>query len=142
MATAKLIETHKNGAEIFKGDICKAKTCEFLDEISIPKGLMALDEVEEVGINRSTRFVWWKLKNKKEKKYKKIGQTVIYNVEITGFFEKQHLSNVTGVKSKELLIHVVINDILVGEPAPDMIKFTTPVGLSRSYPVSGFEQED
>ncbi|GFQ01156.1 hypothetical protein PHJA_002259500 [Phtheirospermum japonicum] len=142
MATAKLIETHKNGAEIYHGDTCKAKALEFLDEITVPKGLLPVDEIEELGINRNTGFIWLKLKKKTDRKFKKIGQTVMFNVEITGFFEKGHMSKVTGVKAKELLVPVVVNDFHVGDPTPDMIKFTTPVGLGRSYPISAFEIGD
>ncbi|GER26037.1 hypothetical protein STAS_01655 [Striga asiatica] len=142
MSSGKLIETHKNGAEIHKGDACKAKTLEFIDEIMMPRELMPLDEIEEIGINRNAGFVWLRLKKKIEKKFKKIGSTVIYSVEITAFFEKGHMSKVNGVKAKELLLPVVVNDILVGQPGPNMIKFTTPVGLSRSHPISAFEPEN
>ncbi|KAL3624808.1 hypothetical protein CASFOL_031476 [Castilleja foliolosa] len=142
MATAKLIETHKNGAEIYHGDMCKAKALEFLDEITVPKGLLPVDEIEEFGINRNSSFMWLKLKKKMDKKFKKIGQTVLYGVEITCFFEKGHMSKVTGVKAKELLVPVAINDIRVGDPEPDMIKFTTPMGLARSHPSSAFEVGD
>ncbi|KAI3466823.1 hypothetical protein Pfo_023486 [Paulownia fortunei] len=142
MATAKLIEVHRNGAEIYNGDICKVKNQKLLDEFSVPKGLFALDKIEEFGFNRTTGFLWLRMKKKKEHKFKSIGQTVIYNVEITGFIEKGHLSKLTGVKAKELLVPVVICDLLVGDPSPGMIKFTTPVGLSRSYPLSAFQPED
>ncbi|CAA0827563.1 Protein of unknown function- DUF538 [Striga hermonthica] len=142
MASAKLVETHKTGAEIHKGGSCKAKTLEFLDEVMMPKDLLPLDEIEEIGINRSSSFVWLKLKKKTDTKFKKIGSTVIYGLEITASFKKRHMYKLTGVKAKEILLPVVVNDILVGEPEPDMVKFTTPLGISRSYPISAFEPEN
>ncbi|KAK4421081.1 hypothetical protein Salat_2058600 [Sesamum alatum] len=141
-AAGKLMETHSKGAEIHRGDISKVKTVELLEEFSLPKGLLPVDEIQELGFNRGTGFVWLKMKKKKEHKFKSIGQTVIYNVEITGFLEKGHFSKLTGVKAKELLLPVVVCDILVGDPSPDMIKFTAPVGLSRSYPLSAFAAEE
>lgn len=142
MATAKLIEAHRNGAEIYHGgNICKAKTLELLEQHSLPRGLLQLDEIEEFGYNRDAGFFWLKTTKKKEHTFKTIGQTVIYNVEIAAFIEKGHLSKVTGVKGKELLVPVTISDILVGVPTADMIRFTSPIGLGRSQPLSAFELE-
>ncbi|KAL8045636.1 hypothetical protein ABFS82_08G129600 [Erythranthe guttata] len=143
MATAKLIETHTQGAEICHGsDICKSKIQKVLEEFSFPKGLLPLDDIEEFGFNRNTGFVWMKMKKKKEHKFKSIGQTTIYNAEITCFLEKFHMSKVTGVKAKEMMIPVAVYDILVRAPAADMVKFTSAVGLSRAHPISAFELED
>ncbi|KAK4386480.1 hypothetical protein Sango_2518600 [Sesamum angolense] len=141
-AAAKLKEIHSKGADIYHGDICKGKIGELLEEFSVPKGLLPVDEIEELGFNRSSGFLWFKMMKKKEHKFKSIGQTVIYNVEITCFLEKGHLSKLTGVKTKELMLPVGITDILVGEPSPDMIKFTTAVGVSRSYPASAFAPQE
>ncbi|KAL0321362.1 UNVERIFIED_CONTAM: hypothetical protein Sradi_5397700 [Sesamum radiatum] len=141
-AAAKLMEIHSKGAEIHQGDICKVKAEQLLEEFSVPKALVPVEEIQEMGFNRSTGFLWFKMKKKVDHKFKKIGQTVIYNVEITCFLEKGHLSKLTGVKTKELMLPVGISDILVGEPSPDMIKFTTAVGVSRSYPASAFAPEE
>lgn len=142
MATAKLIETHRIGAEIYHGDICRAKTLELLKQHSLPRGLLQVDEIEEFGFNRNSGFFWLKTKKKKEHKFKSIGQTVVYNVEITAFAEKGRLSKLTGVKGKELFVPVTIGDIVVGVPSADMIKIISPIGLGRSHPISAFELEE
>ncbi|XP_051133597.1 uncharacterized protein LOC127253191 [Andrographis paniculata] len=141
-ATAKLIETHRKGAEIYQGEECKDIILKLLEEFKLPNGLLPRDEIVEIGLNRSTGFLWLKLKKKSEIKFRQIGQTVLYSVEMTGFVEPGHLSKLTGVKGKEMMIAVVISDVLVGFPSPDMIKFTTPVGLSRAHPVSAFQLPD
>ncbi|KAL2252126.1 uncharacterized protein LOC105167294 [Sesamum indicum] len=141
-AAAKLMAIHSKEADIHQGDICKVKALQVLEEFSVPKGLLPVEEIQEMGFNRSTGFLWFKMKKKVEHKFKSIGQTVIYNVEITCFLEKGHLSKLTGVKAKELMLPVGITDILVGEPSPDTIKFTTAIGVSRSYPASAFASQD
>ncbi|PIN20280.1 hypothetical protein CDL12_07043 [Handroanthus impetiginosus] len=133
---------YRSLAEIVHGAICKDKTVKLLEEFSLPRGLLPVDEIEEFSFNRSTGFIWWKLKSKKEHKFKRIGKTVVYSPEITAFIEKGHLHKITGVKARELFVLAVVCDVLVGKPSADTIKFTNPVGLSRSHPVSAFELED
>lgn len=142
MAANKLIEEHKNGAEIHHGAICREKTMKLLDEFSIPKGLFSIDKIDEFGFNRATGFMWLKIDKKKEHKFKSLGQTAAYSTEITAFLEKGHMSKLSGVKAKELLVSVTICDVLVGVPSPDMMKCTTPIGLSRIYPIAAFQLED
>lgn len=47
-----------------------------------------------------------------------------------------------GVKAKELLIWITLNEIYIDDPNSGKITFGTPTGISRSYPVSAFEVEE
>lgn len=142
MATAKIIENHSKGAEISHGAvICKEKLLKLFEEFSVPKGLFRVDEIEEVGFNRSTGFFWLRQKKKTEHKFKSVG-TLTYEAEITSFMEPRHMANITGLKGKNVFISAAVNDILVGVPSSDKIKFSSSVGLTRVQPISAFEPED
>nr|GMD93262.1 uncharacterized protein LOC104109132 [Ipomoea batatas] len=131
---------HRENAEVFTDPaMCKQKSLELLEEINMPRGLLPLDEYVEVGRNRETGFVWMKQKKAKEHKFKKIGKLVWYDTEVTAFVEDRRLKHLTGVKSKELLLWVTLTHISIPDPDAGKITFSTPAGLSRSYPVSAFE---
>nr|DAD38526.1 TPA_asm: hypothetical protein HUJ06_012848 [Nelumbo nucifera] len=117
---SQAIENYREKAEIYHGDtLCKEKSLQLLEEISLPKGLLPLDGMKEVGYNRETGF----------HTFKRIGKQVSYANEITAF-------------SKEPLIWVTLSDIYVDDPASSKISFKTPAGISRSFPVSAFELEE
>ncbi|KAJ4782010.1 hypothetical protein LUZ62_066267 [Rhynchospora pubera] len=60
-----MIESNRQGAEVYTGhDMCMKKVTEILGELHLPRGLLPLKNMEEVGYNRSTGFLW--LKQKKE----------------------------------------------------------------------------
>ncbi|XP_059439600.1 uncharacterized protein LOC132172167 [Corylus avellana] len=136
------ISNHRDDAEIHHGEaLCKQKSHELLGGISLPKGLLPLDEVVEVGYNHTTGFIWLKQKRKKEHRFRAIGRTVSYDTEVTGFVEERRMRRLTGVKSKELLIWVSISDIYVDDPGSGKITFANSTGISRTFPVSAFELE-
>ncbi|KAK4271833.1 hypothetical protein QN277_020466 [Acacia crassicarpa] len=142
MAT-QLIATHRVNAEIYHGeDLCKQKSLELLDEICLPNGLLPLDQITEVGYNRSTGFVWLKTGKKKEHRFEAIRRTVSYESEVTAFVEKHRMRMVTGVKSKELFFWITISDIFIDENDSAKICFGNPSGISRSFPVSAFQLQD
>ncbi|XVF87173.1 hypothetical protein PTKIN_Ptkin18bG0097800 [Pterospermum kingtungense] len=141
MAT-ELIENHKENAEIYYGeDVCKQKSLEMLEEISLPKGVLPVETVE-FGRNRSTGFVWMKLKKKKEHKFKLINKLVSYNTDITFFAENGRVRKMTGVKSKELFFWVSISDIFIDVSSPGKLFFGIPNGIKGHFPISAFELED
>lgn len=143
MATAQLIETHSSNAEIFHGDlVCRQRSQKLLEDLSLPKGLLPLQEVEELGYNKTTGFVWIKQKKKTQHKFKGISNTVTYDTLITAFAEERSFKKVRGVKSRELLIVVAVSDISIKDPSSGKITFSTPAGFGRSYPVSLFDLED
>ncbi|XP_073025315.1 uncharacterized protein [Primulina eburnea] len=145
MATAnELIESQSEGAQIFHGEaVCKEKIAEVLEEFSLLACLLRLKEITEFGFNRSSGFIWLKQKNKTEHKFKKIGQTILYDVEITVFVKPRHMKKLTGVKTKGLLLPMAICEIVIGSPSDDKVKFVTSTGLYRAHPMSALlEAED
>ncbi|KAG0498158.1 hypothetical protein HPP92_002849 [Vanilla planifolia] len=137
------IENNREDAEIYHGaELCKKKSMELLEQVHLPLGLLPLNELEEVGYNHKTGFVWLKQKNRTEHNFKKIGRLVSYATEVSAFVEDRRMKKVTGVKSKELLIWITLSDMYIDDPASGKITFKTPAGLSRSYPVSAFEPEE
>ena len=137
------IATHLEGAEVYYGAaICKKKSLELLDECLLPKGLLPLTDLVEVGRNRTTGFVWLKQQKSLEYRFKAIGKTVSYESEVTAFVEDRRMRRLTGVKTKEMLIWVTVSDISVDHSNPSKISFANPTGLSRSFPVSAFEAEE
>lgn len=137
------IEKQRENAEIYHGEICKAKTLELLKEIELPNGLLPLVDIEEVGRNKETGFVWLKQKNVVTHFWEKIDRNTVYDKVITAFVEKHKMKKVTGVKSKELLVWISIGEIYIKEKDPRKIEFKNPtVGISRTFPVSAFEVEE
>ncbi|KAH7568580.1 hypothetical protein ACOSP7_011579 [Xanthoceras sorbifolium] len=139
----QLIANHREGAEIYHGEsLCKQKSLELLSEIELPKGLLPLNDLVEVGYNRTTGFVWLKQKNRTDHRFRAIGRNVSYDNEVTAFVENHRMRRLTGVKSKEILIWISISEIYVDDPNSGKITFGTPTGLSRTFPISAFELED
>lgn len=140
---SKEIAQHRENAEIFHGDaICKEKSREILGEFHLPKGLLPLDDIEELGCNRSTGFVWLKHKKKKDHKFERIGRVVSYETEVTAFVEDRRMRKVNGVKTKELFIWITIADISIERSDSSKITFATSSGLSKTFPVSAFDLQE
>lgn len=141
--SAQLIESHRENAEVHTGAaVCKQKSLDLLEKINMPKGLLPLDDLVEVGYNESTGFVWLRQKKSKTHVFRAIGRSVWYDTEVTAFVEDRKMKHLTGVKSKELLIWITISYIAIKDQSSGNILFGTPTGLSRSFPISAFEKED
>lgn len=142
--SSQLVAGQRENAEVYTGEaLCKQKSRELLEEICLPKGLLPLEDLVEVGYNRSTGFVWLKQKKRKQHKFQRIGRNVSYDTEVTAFVEKQRMKKLTGVKSKELLIWVTISDIYIDDPSSGKIAFgNSTTGISRSFPVSAFDLDE
>ncbi|XP_078177153.1 uncharacterized protein LOC144571679 [Carex rostrata] len=137
------IENHREGAEVFTGhDLCMKKSIELLEELHLPRGLLPLNDLEEVGYNRSTGFVWLKQKKETTHNFKKISKNVWYAKEVTAFVEDKKMKRMTGVKAKELLIWITLTSMIIGDPEGKKITFNTPTGIGRTFPVSAFELEE
>ncbi|RWR86406.1 DUF538 domain-containing protein [Cinnamomum micranthum f. kanehirae] len=137
------IAKYRENAEIYKGhEICKQKIIDFQAELGFPTGILRLNDIIEFGYNRQAGFVWILQKEKTEHRFKKIGNTVSYDTEITTFAEHHKMRKITGIKSKEFLIWVPISDMYISDPASGKINFKTYTGLGRNLPVSGFLLED
>ncbi|CAI8617018.1 unnamed protein product [Vicia faba] len=112
----------KSESEVYYGDeICQVKSQELLEEMCLPKGLLPLKNIIEVGHHRETGFVWLKQKNSITHKFEKIGKVTSYATEVTSYVEKV---------------------IFMLNPPTGKITFQTPAGLSRTFPVSAFEIEE
>ncbi|XP_022886172.1 uncharacterized protein LOC111402239 [Olea europaea var. sylvestris] len=141
--SAQRIESHRENAEIYTDEtMCKQKSLELLEKINLPKGLLPLDDIVEVGFNEASGFIWLKQKKSKTHQFRSIGRSVWYDTEVTAFVEDRRMKKLTGVKSKELLIWVTISDIYIQDPSSGKITFGTPTGISRSFPVSAFDEEE
>uniref|UniRef100_A0A1J3FW42 DUF538 family protein n=1 Tax=Noccaea caerulescens TaxID=107243 RepID=A0A1J3FW42_NOCCA len=133
----------REGAEICNGgSICKKKADEILSTMNLPKGLLPLDDMTEIGHNKSTGYVWIKMKNKVQHRFKAIGRNVSYDSEVTAFVENRRMRALTGIKSKELLIWVTISEIFVNDQDKTKITFANRTGMSRTFPVTAFEEEN
>ncbi|KAI3877041.1 hypothetical protein MKX03_004178 [Papaver bracteatum] len=89
---SQMIENRRDNEETYTGDeICKAKSLELLNEISLPNGLLPLEDIIEVGYNRASGFVWLRQKKKKEHYFKSVGKPVSYAAEVTAFVEKHRM---------------------------------------------------
>ncbi|XP_015877316.2 uncharacterized protein LOC107413781 [Ziziphus jujuba] len=137
------IAKHIDDAEIYHGEaICKQKSRQLLQDMSLPQGLLPLNDVVEFGFNRTSGFVWLRQKTTKEHQFRAIGRSVSYDTEVMAFVEERRLRRLTGVKSKELLIWVTISDIIVNDSDPTKITFSNPTGISKTFPASAFELDD
>jgi hypothetical protein len=139
---SQAIETHRAGAEVYHGAaLCAEKSTELLSEVGLPLGLLPLADMEEVGYNRSTGFVWLRQKKSLVHTFKQIGRQVSYGAEVTAFVENRRMKRMTGVKTKELLIWVTLCDMFVDKDDPTKISFKTPTGLGRTFPAAAFAKE-
>ncbi|KAF7066214.1 hypothetical protein CFC21_072235 [Triticum aestivum] len=128
---SQLVESHRAGAEVHKGnDICKKKTVELLEVLGLPKGLFPMDDIEEVGHNCESGFVWMLQKKKNEHMFNKLNQTVSYDTEVTAFVEKGKMKKVTGVKVEDLYSLV---EVYVDESSADKVTIKTDTGLSETH---------
>ncbi|XP_037412180.1 uncharacterized protein LOC119275438 [Triticum dicoccoides] len=140
---AQAIEAQREGAEVYHGAaLCAEKAVELLAETNMPLGLLPLADIEEVGYNRATGFVWLRQKKALTHTFKQIGRQVSYGTEVTAFVEDCKMKRMTGVKSKELLIWITLCDMYIEKDDPSKITFKTPTGLGRTFPVSAFEKQD
>ncbi|XP_047059637.1 uncharacterized protein LOC124666340 [Lolium rigidum] len=140
---SQAIEKNREGAEVFHGAaLCAEKAVELLAETNMPLGLLPLADIEEVGYNRATGFVWLRQKKALTHTFKQIGRQVSYAAEVTAVVEDRKMKRMTGVKSKEILIWVTLCDMYIDKDDPSKITFKTPTGLGRTFPVSAFGKDD
>ncbi|XP_066375736.1 uncharacterized protein [Miscanthus floridulus] len=134
------IESHRAGAEVNAGDAaCRKKSVELLEELSLPKGLLPREDIQEFGYNRKTGFMWLVQRKKKVvDTFKKIKQTVSYASEVTAIAEKGKLRKITGVKTKELMPWLSVVEVYIPEALPEKVTFKTSTGLSDTFDGAAF----
>jgi hypothetical protein len=129
-------------AEIYTGDAAgQEKTRLMLAETELPSGLLPLKDIIECGYVEETGFVWLKQKKKVDHYFAKAGRYVSYAAEVSAYAEKGRLKKITGVKAKEMLIWITLNEICVDDPPTGKIHCKAMGGLSRSFPVEAFEAD-
>lgn len=99
-------------------------------------------DIIECGYEKETGLVWLKQKQKIEHVFTEIGRKVTYAPEITAYVEKNKIKKVVGVKAKELLLWLTVEEISVADKAPDKVTFTTSARLFKTFPRSAFELEE
>jgi len=136
-------EEIKAKAGYYQGhQFCQEKSKFLLTEMGLPNGLLPLQDIEECGYVKETGFVWLRQKRSITHKFEKIGKLVSYATEVSAYIEHEKIKRLSGVKAKELLIWVTLNEIFVDDPPTDKIIIKSLTGLSRTLPVSAFEIED
>ncbi|XP_010267907.1 PREDICTED: uncharacterized protein LOC104605016 [Nelumbo nucifera] len=136
-------EDIRSKAEVHYGDeVCQTKFKELLRQVEMPDGLIIVPDLEECGYLRETGFVWLKQKKKSEYRFETTGRLASYAPEITAYVEPRRIKKLSGVKSKELMIWVTVNEIYIDDPASGKITFKTTTGLSKSFPISAFDLKE
>ncbi|XP_031478063.1 uncharacterized protein LOC116249079 [Nymphaea colorata] len=136
---SQVFESMRKRAEICVGEIeCQKRAIQLLDEFNIPRGLLPLDNIVEIGLVRSEGFIWIRQKKKKDHYFEQIGRSVSFAAEVTAFIEPRRMKKVTGVKAKELLLWIGVAEMLVDNSNCGNVQFKTHTGISRSFPVSAF----
>ncbi|CAN8241327.1 unnamed protein product [Cochlearia groenlandica] len=132
-------EVRARAEKYTRDELCREKTKEFLKEVTMPNGLLPLKDIEEVGYDKETGIVWLKQKKSITHKFESIGKLVSYGTEVTAVVEVGKIKKLTGVKAKELLIWITLNELALEQTiTSEKIIFRTPAGLSRTFPVSAF----
>ncbi|KAF3778233.1 hypothetical protein EJ110_NYTH32646 [Nymphaea thermarum] len=136
---SQAIDSMRGGAEIYVGEIeCQKRAIQLLDEFGIPRGLLPLDNIVEVGIVRSEGFIWLRQKKRKDHYFEQIGRSASFAAEISAFIEPRRMKKVSGVKAKELLLWIGVSEMLVDNSSSGNVHFKTQIGISRSFPISAF----
>jgi hypothetical protein len=130
-------------AEVYQGDeISQVKSKELLLEINLPNGLLPLRDIEEVGYHRESGFVWLKQKASITHKFEKVDRLVTYGTEVTATVEVGKIKKLTGVKVRELMIWLSLNEIELDNPPTGKLTFRATTGLFRTFPTSAFEVDE
>ncbi|KAI3771791.1 hypothetical protein L6452_02959 [Arctium lappa] len=132
-------ETRASATEVLSRDeICRERLKSLLIEMGLPNGLLPLDDIEEFCYVKDTDFVWIKQKKEKVHKIDQIDKLVSYETEVTGFMGRFKIERLTGVKIKELLIWITLNEITIDDPLTGNITFGSPSGLYRTFPALAY----
>ncbi|KAJ4788923.1 hypothetical protein LUZ62_040169 [Rhynchospora pubera] len=138
----QIIGNNRQGAEVFTGnDLCLKKVVEILGELNMPRGLLPLNNMEEVGYNRSTGFLWLKQKKETTHHFNTVGRNVWYAKEVTAYVKDKKVMRLSGVKAKELMLWISVTGMSIEDPDGKKLTFSTPTGLVKIFPASAFELE-
>lgn len=136
---ALIADELKAKAEVYYGDeICQQCTQLLLKEAGLPNGLLPLKDIIECGYVEETGYVWLKQKKRVDHCFQSIGRVVSYGTEITGYAEKGRIKKVKGIKTRELMLWIPVEEIALDEPATGKLICKSIVGICKTFPASAF----
>ncbi|CAK9145702.1 unnamed protein product [Ilex paraguariensis] len=120
---------------VYYGDaICREKMTSLMTEMGLPDWLMPLQDVQEFRYEKETGYVWLKQRKKKVHKIEEIGGRLIsYDTVITAYIEPKKIRKLTGVKAKEFIFWITLDDIHIDTPSTGTITLKTRSGITKSF---------
>lgn len=128
----------KENAIVVSGDEALEKSIDIMESYGLPGGLMGVTDVLEAGIVEESGQVWIKQKSESQHYYKKADRHVRFSTNITCKMEKMKMKNIKGVKVRDMIFWVPVNEIEVDEKNPDKLYIRSIGGLTRTFPVEYF----
>lgn len=138
---AELKVKAKAKAEVYYGDeACQLCAQLLLREAGLPNGLLPLEDLTECGYVQETGYVWLKQGRRVDHVFRSLGRLVSYGAEITGYAEKGRIRKVKGIKTRELMLWVPVEEIAaLGDPAAGgKLVCKSVAGITRTFPASAF----
>ena len=132
----------RDKAAIFNGqDEFNLKTVELFQNMGLPEKMLPLCDIIEGGFVEETGFSWIIARSEQQHHFVKADRHCSYDEVITSTISKGRMSNIHGVKAKELGIWVPVNEIYVDEsnPSEKKLVFKSILGLSRTMAFHLFE---
>lgn len=128
----------RSKAVIHYGNECVEKSVELFESFGLPGGLLPLEDAIEGGWVEETGFVWMTTKKKQQHHFKKADKLCSYSDVVSCFLEQKKMKKISGVKAKDMLLWVPVNEITVDDANPPKVHFKSLAGLSRSFPPEYF----
>lgn len=130
----------KAKAEVYYDDeICQQCTRLLLKEAGLPNGLLPLKDIMECGYVEETGFVWLKQKKRIDHVFQSLGRLVSYGTEIIAFAEKGRIKKVKGIKTRELMVWVPVEEIALDEQKTGKLICKSIAGITKTFPASAFQ---
>eukprot|EP01018_Ginkgo_biloba_P029674 Gb_20758 [translate_table: standard] len=131
------------GPVVMSGDeVCIPRSADLLESLGLPGGLLPLKNIQECGFDKKTGLVWIKQKKKSQHYFKRAGRLVCFDEEVKAYVEDRRLKNVSGVRTKELLVWAPVGDITIEGPFDETIRFKSYGGISRTFPAKAFSRKE
>ena len=126
----------KAKAEVYYDDeICQQCTRLLLKEAGLPNGQLPLKDIMECGYVEEPGYGW--LKQKKQLGSKRSRRRT-KGTEITAFAGKGRIKKVKGIKTRELMVWLPVEEISLDEPATGKLICKSIAGFSKIFPASAF----
>lgn len=140
-AETALFPELRDKAVMSYGDDCMEKSIELIESYGLPGGLLPLKDVVEGGWVEETGFVWISTKKKQDHHFKRADRHCSYDKLVTCVMEKNKMKDIKGVKARDMLVWVPVNEITIDDKKPPKLHFKSFAGLSRSFTAELFARE-